>query len=139
MPAGPPSLGKNLAFHVDGKTLPLISQLVAEDYQRSMQRVAFSNIPILNEWKRRFPDRDPVEFHAQLWQQRLVCPGGGTYQWNEEFQTMESTVYGHPAAVKRGPGLPPTLSQFSQGDFGLTFEDDGLRARVQLLRKNTDE
>jgi hypothetical protein len=139
LPAGPPSLGKNLAFHVDGKTLPLISQLVAEDYQRSMQRVAFSNIPILNEWKRRFPDRDPVEFHAQLWQQRLVCPGGGTYQWNEEFQTMESTVYGHPAAVKRGPGLPPTLSQFSQGDFGLTFEDDGLRARVQLLRKNTDE
>jgi hypothetical protein len=139
MPAGPPSLGGNLAFHVDGKTLPLISLLLAEDYQRSMQRVAFSNIPILNEWKRRFPDRDPLEFHTQMWHQRLVCPGGGTYRWNEEFQTMESTVYGHPAAAKQGPGLPPTLSQFSQGDFGLTFEQDGLRVRVQLQRQVTEK
>lgn len=128
-------LGGNLAFHVEGSTLPMIAKLLSNDYQRAMQRVAFSNIPILNEWKQRFPDRDPVEFHREFWQQRLVCPGGGKYVWNEEYQTMESTVYGHPAVPKTGPGLPPTLTQFEHGDFGLTFEEDGLRARVQLKRK----
>lgn len=135
LPAGPKRLGDNLAFHVDGGTLPMIAKLVSNDYQEAMQQVAFSNIPILNEWKRRFPDRDPVEFHTEFWHQRLMCPGGGKYVWNNEYQTMESTVYGHPGAPKVGPGLPPTLSQFSHGDFGLTFEDDGLRARVELQRK----
>jgi hypothetical protein len=135
LPGGPKALGENVAFHVNGATLPVISRVYSRGYQQAMQRVAFSNIPILNEWKKRFPDREPVEFHAEFWQQRLMCPGGGVYQWNEEFQTMESTVYGHPGMPKVGPGLPPALSQFSEGDFGLTFEKDGLRARVELQRK----
>jgi hypothetical protein len=135
LPAGPKRLGDNLAFHVDGGTLPMISKLFASDYQEAMQQVAYSNIPILNEWRRQFPDRNPVDFHQKFWHQRLMCPGGGKYVWNEEYQTMESTVYGHPNAPKIGPGLPPTLSQFSRGDFGLTFENEGLRARVELQRK----
>ena len=44
----------------------------------------WGNLPILNEWKRLFPDRDPVEVHQQVWQVELVCPGGGKYVWNEK-------------------------------------------------------
>ena len=40
-----------------------------------MQRLAWSNIAILNEWKRLFPDQDPVAVHERLWGVRPVCPG----------------------------------------------------------------
>ena len=47
---------------------------------------------------------------------------------------MESTVYGHPGEPKEGPPAPPVLSGFACGDFGLTLENQGLRARVELHR-----
>jgi len=47
---------------------------------------------------------------------------------------MESTVYGHPGEPKPGPGVPPALLDFARGAFGLTFENQGLRARVSLER-----
>ena len=78
----------------------VLSQLAGESYRSQMQRLAWSNLPILNEWKRRYPDRDPVVLHEQFWQTRLVCPGGGKYVWNEKWQTMESTVFGHPGEPK---------------------------------------
>ena len=100
-----------------------------------MQRLSWANIPILNEWKRRYPDRDPVEVHEAYWQRKLVCPGGGRYRWNESWQTMESTVYGHAGEPKDGPSWPASLARLSHGNFGLTFQDDGLRARIQIRRK----
>jgi hypothetical protein len=47
---------------------------------------------------------------------------------------MESTIYGHPGEPKKGPLAAVALQQFSSGDFGLTFEHQGLRARVSLER-----
>ena len=101
-----------------------------------MQVLSWSNLPVLNEWKRLFPDRDPVAVHAAVWGVTLVCPGGGKYVWNEKYATMESTVYGHPGQPKAGPPAPPVLSSFTSGDFGLTLENDGLRARVELHRSS---
>ena len=75
----------------------------------------WDNLPILNEWKRNIPDRDPVEVHRRLWDVELVCPGGGKYVWNEKYGTMESTVYGHPGEPKQGPPAPPVLSRFRNG------------------------
>ena len=72
-----------------------------------MQTRAWSNLPILNEWKRRYPDQDPVALHEEFWQTRLICPGGGQYVWNDDWQTMESTVYGCPAAPQEGPLAAP--------------------------------
>ena len=83
---------------------------------------------ILNEWKHRYPDQDPVGLHERYWQTRLICPGGGQYVWNEQWQTMESTVYGCPAAPKEGPVAAPVLHAIKYGNFGVTFEDQGLRA-----------
>ena len=45
---------------------------------------------------------------------------------------MESSVYGHPLAPKVGPQLPSAVLRIASGAAGLTFEEDGLRARVEV-------
>ena len=54
--------------------------------------------------------------------------------WNETWQTMESSAFGHPGAPKPGPTLPRALARTLRGEFGLEFELDGLRARAVLER-----
>jgi hypothetical protein len=73
--------------------------------------------------------------HEEFWQARLECPGGGKYVWNDQWETMESTIYGHPGQPKVGAGLPPLLGEIDLGNFGLTFEAQGLRARIELDRQ----
>jgi hypothetical protein len=99
-----------------------------------MQHTAWANLPILNEWKRRFPTEDPVAVHRRVWDVELVCPGGGRYVWNDAWKSMESTVYGHPGEPKDGPPAPAVLSTFDTGSFGLEFEPNGIRGRVRLER-----
>ena len=82
-----------------------------------MQLRSWSNLPILNEWKRLFPNEDPVKVHERLWHVTLICPGGGKYVWNDQWHTMESTVYGHPGQPKTGPKAPPLLEPVSIRQF----------------------
>lgn len=119
---------------MEQKFLDLVGSPTGDHYQVTMMLRAWGNIPVLNEWKRRYPDRDPVEVHESLWQTRLICPGGGRYVWNEEWKTMESTVYGHPASPKPGAPVPPMLKAFRRCNAGLDFEEQGLRARIVLDR-----
>ncbi len=130
-----PWLGANLCLQVNQKFLDVIQTIAAERYQTAMQRRSWGNIPILGEWRRLYPDHDPLELHEKFWNTRLVCPGGGTYVWNEEFQTIESTVYGHPGEPRKGSLKLLPLSAFASGNFGLIFENQGLRAKVMLERK----
>jgi len=139
VPHGDSWTGQQLGVHVDKKLLRVLSDLAGDDYQKRMQELSWSNLPILNEWKRRYPDQDPLELHQRLWQTRLVCPGGGVYVWDPIWQTYTSTVYGHPAAPKQGPAVPPLLQALQSGDFGLTFEDQGLRVRMSLLKEEQGE
>jgi hypothetical protein len=131
-----PWLGKNFCVQVDRKMFDILSSTRAFDFdtEQVMQARSWSNLPILNEWKRLFPDQNPVDVHERLWGTRLICPGGGEYTWNSDWKTMESTVYGHPGQPKVGPSVPQALDRFLSGNFGLTFEDQGLRARVELTR-----
>jgi hypothetical protein len=129
-----PWLGSNVALRVDSRILEIGNLVGREQYQQQMQVQCWNNLPILNQWRRLFPDRDPVAVHAQVWGVTLVCPGGGKYVWNDKYQTMESTVYGHPGEPKAGPLAPPVLGGFASGDFGLTLENRGLQARVELHR-----
>jgi hypothetical protein len=136
-----PWLGSNLCLQVDHKLLDTLMHSRFDVFDASgsvseiaMQMRSWGNIPILNEWKRLFPADDPVKVQERLWHTELVCPGGGNYVWNDEWKTMESTVYGHPGQPKSGPEMPPILGQFDAANFGLTFEDHGLRARVELNR-----
>ena len=40
--------------------------LSRSEYQTLMQTRAWSNLPILNEWKQRYPDQDPVALHERV-------------------------------------------------------------------------
>jgi hypothetical protein len=125
-------LGSNLAIHTDPMWIGVWRQIQTAELRRRMQRHAWQHLPALNEWHRLFPDTDPSDVAHRYWHQRPICPGGGQYVWNETWQTMESTVYGHPAQPKSGPPLPLHLQRMLEADFGLTLEPQGLRARVQL-------
>ena len=129
-----PWLGESMGVQLDSKILTTGFMLLRDQYQEVMQQQSWSNLPILNEWKRLYPDRDPLQVHQQIWGTQLICPGNGKYVWNENYHTMESTVYGHPGAPKIGPPMPPGFTQFASANFGVTFEENGLRARVELQR-----
>lgn len=133
-PEAKPWLGSNVALRVNRKILEVVNALSRNQYQRTMQLQCWANLPILNEWKRLYPDRDPVKVHEEVWGVELVCPGSGKYIWNDKYQTMASTVYGHPGEPEEGPPAPPVLSSFAAGSFGLTFENQGLHARAELER-----
>ncbi|MHC5113601.1 MAG: hypothetical protein ACYTGP_04140 [Planctomycetota bacterium] len=129
----PPWLGRNLNVRLDRRCVPVVEAMFAQDLQRRMQLRAWRNIPILNEWRQRYGDEDGAELHARFWHRRPICPGGGTYRWNERWRTIESTVFGHPGAP-RTAGRLDVLAGVRGLDAGLTFEPDGLRARIALDR-----
>ena len=131
---GQPWLATSVGFQFDKRFVDLISLFAGDDGLQALQALSWGNLPILNEWRRRWPDRNPVDLHEEFWHTRLVCPGGGDYVWNDEWQTMESTVYGHPGQPKRGPASV-ALADVVGGNFGLTFEDLGLRARAVINRR----
>ncbi len=122
-----PWLGESETFQIDRRMIDTISRAGRKEYQTAMQAQSWANLIILNEWKRLYPAEDPVALHERLWQTRLVCPGGGRYVWNDQLQTMESTIYGSPASPKSGPATSP-LNAIRFANLGLTFENKGLRA-----------
>lgn len=130
----PTWLGTHLALRLARQTLTVLTASWDEEIRQENQTTAWLNLPILNEWKRLFPQADPVQLHEKLWGVTLLCPGGGTYVWDATWQTMASTVYGHPAAPQAGPGLPSPLAAVLSAAFGLTFEHEGLRVRAEMTR-----
>ena len=119
----PPWLGRQVALRMHGPEtcLWILRNSRMQDSQAALQATSWANLPILNEWHRRFPGEDPVAVHERLWGERLVCPGGGRYVWNQDWQTMESTAYGHPCAPKPGPALASLLGPLGDLDTGLTL------------------
>ena len=47
---------------------------------------------------------------------------------------MESTAAGHPGVPKRVNAALPILEGVRDGEFALTFESEGLRAKAMLQR-----
>ena len=134
LPGVLPWLGTNLCLQLNEHFFTALSAMLRDNDENSAQLLSWNNLPILNEWKRRFPTQDPVALHEAFWQTRLVCPGGGTYVWNEKWQTMESTVYGHPGEPKKGPPSLGPLVNVSNVNLGLSFENQGLSAKAVLVR-----
>ena len=131
----PPWIGENLCLQVSRRFIEFIQNVSAQAYQDFLRARSWGNLPIFNEWKRFYSDHDASAFHEKFWQTRLVCPGGGAYVWNEEWQTMESTVYGHPGNPKEVEDGVPPIAKLISANFGITFEEDGLRATVILNRE----
>ncbi len=128
-------LGESVALRVDSRALDMVRGLARERWDQRMRVQAWKALPILNEWHRRFPDQDPVLVHERLWGTRLVCPGGGGYEWDAEAGTMTSTLYGTPVHPTEGPDLPDAVLRLESLDMGVTFEEDSLRARVEVVRR----
>jgi len=99
-----------------------------------LRQQSWDNLEILNEWKRRYPKQDPIKLHEQFFQTKLLDPAGGQYVWNEKYESMESTMYGCPAQPKAGPAELNVLTGLRHGNFGITFEPQGLRARAEVER-----
>ena len=125
-------LGESLAVKARRDGLQLLSATGQAAMNEFLHRQCWTNLPILNEYHRLFPDRDPVQVHEDLWGVRLTCPAGGRYVWNDAWATMESTALGCPAAPRSGPDTFGPLKKLQLGQFGLSFEEQGLRARVAI-------
>ena len=128
-------LGEHVAGRANRKIFQAMETLSGDDgYRGELQMRAWKNIPILNEWKRLFPGRDPVELHEKLTGIRLLCPGGGKYVWNDAWKTYESSVFGHCADPKRGPEDCLPFEGWTWGNFGVTLEKEGIRARASITK-----
>ena len=128
-----PWLGANLCANGERKFFDVLQVMTQDSYQARLQMLSWYNLPILNEWKKLFPGRDPVKVHEELWGVKLLDPSGGTYVWNEKMHTMESTVSGNPIVPKTGSGR--ALSEIVGAQLGVTFENQGLSAKAGLDRK----
>ena len=125
-----PWLGKSVCLQVSDVGVRVVQALLREELALQLQRESWNNLPILNEWHRQFPNEDPVEVHYRYSRTRLVCPAGGKYVWNPTWATMESTATGSPGNQKK-----PSVARWEQiqdGNFGLTLENNQLRAKVVL-------
>ncbi|HEX4792549.1 MAG TPA: hypothetical protein VH370_02090 [Humisphaera sp.] len=129
-----PILGSSLIHQSDAKIYDLFGRTMRQDFEPIIKQRAWSNLPILNEFKRRYPKEDPLKVYERFFQTKLVDPAGGTYTWNDRWQTMESTTCGCPAQPKPLPEDFVIFNFSGRANFGLTFEDQGLRARAELER-----
>ena len=128
--------GQSSAFFAKNPLIDLADGILQRESLRRFQEKSWSNLHALNEWRVQLGKKDALAYHLFVWQTELQCPGGGKYSWNEKFQTYESSVFGHPgkpSMPKKGIGL---LSPFGSVDFGITFENDGLRAQGTISRKS---
>jgi hypothetical protein len=130
-----PWLGKSLALQVKQSALDIVQTMFQENLNANLEQRSWANIPILNEWNRRYPRTSPEILHQRLWNTRLVCPGGGKYTWNEKFQTFESTAFGHPARPRFRHDLSISWFDITLANLGITFENNGLRAQAELTRQ----
>ena len=118
--------------------LPLfLFDFAEQHFMESALANSWSALPILNELERAFPDRDPQELYAQAFGAGSLASGpdgGAAYAWNAQWSSFESTQYGLPAAPRQGPTLKDVLASIERLALGITFEQDGLRARARLER-----
>ena len=116
------------------KIIAFVDAVTRDQLTKEFRNRSYANLPILNEW-RKLGHEDAIAYHETTWQVELMCPGGGKYNWNDEFQTYESTIFGHPGAPKSPKISALLLKQFQQAALGLTFEHDGLRAKAELWKR----
>ena len=125
-------LGESVSARINADGIRTIGHAAGSTFTEQLQIMAWNNLPILNEWKRLYPDRDPAQVHHELWGETLRCPGNGQYVWNDQWQTMESTVFGCPAEPKQADDMAQPLFGIDQAGMGVSFGEGGLRGRLRL-------
>jgi hypothetical protein len=127
-------LGQSAALSIGPGFQTVLDVLIGGEWGRERQQMSWKALPILNEWRSVAGIQDPIAFHAEHWGVELRCPSGEGFVWNEEWQTYESAIFGHPGQPRMGDRLPALVRAARGAELGLTFEQDGLRARVRIDR-----
>ena len=128
-------LGGSTGVQLNGESIATLQNITGDNIAYTLRSRSWSNLHILNEWKRSLGAENALNYHQQHWHTLLMCPGGGTYKWNEKHQTYESSVFGCPAKPLKPKRATSFFSDLKHLSFGITFEDDGLRAKTRILRK----
>ena len=98
-------------------------------------RIAWSNLPILNYFRHRYPERDPLKVYETLFGQTLQEPTGGNYTWDAKRSTYVSSHHGYHLEPKAGPQFPPELGMKDNIATTVSFQDGGLRATLSVTEK----
>lgn len=128
-------LGRSLAVQADEKAWKVIEIIASQTWSRYLQMQSWKHLPILAEWRMRKDKLSETDFHWRYWHAKLTCPGGGQYVWNDQYHTFESTAFGHPGQPKIPENLSTPIHAAQQIQLGITFEEDGLRARTVIKQK----
>jgi hypothetical protein len=137
-PAPAPSwLGKHVAVSIDVQRalavlLPLSEQI--GDPAEQDAALCLANLPVLDAWHARDPAVDPVQQHADLFGVTLVCPAGGSYAWDAALGAVVCSKHGHPLHPQRVEFAATAISDLRRLSAGITFEEQGVRVRLEAER-----
>lgn len=111
---------------------------MADGQARDSRRrgLSWSALPLLNEWYKSQSAKDPVAYHEARFANRVTCPGGHGYRWNENDLTMESVAYGHPGNPRSEAEPLEILKRFQTMAMMASFEQGGMRMAVSLDEKS---
>jgi hypothetical protein len=130
-----PWLGESAALRVNKTFIDFVAKESQKLWDESQRELAWRALPILQEWRRLWPDQDPVAVHEKLFKVRLVDPAGGGYVVDKDGLRIFSETYGHPTEARSGPARPRFAERLKEARGGLTFENDGVRARLVIERE----
>lgn len=129
-----PWLGESAALRFDRRAMSFFESVGAENYEDRIRTRAAMALPILDEWKRLFPDEDPVAVHERFFHERIVSHDGGPFEFDATRGAMTSSRLGDLARPRRLEAPLPILPGIEAVDLGIGFEHGGLRARGRIER-----
>ncbi len=130
--------GAQLETRITGVGAQLVNAFGYQAGLNRMHRLSWGNLPILNYLRHRYPDRDPKTVYRQLFGQTLVEPGGGEYVWDDEISSYVSTLQGYHLEPKAGPVLGLNIKPDDVIETSLSFQDDGLRAKLRITSASSN-
>jgi hypothetical protein len=119
--AARPWLGSSMGLQLDGD----IFQIAVPTYQEGVKWMYTRSGPILREYETLFPEENPAELHERVWGERLALPPEIL-----EMDDPSPTVLAEYDETQ----IPVLFKSWKQADFGITFENGGIRARVVIER-----
>ena len=99
-------LGANLGLKFDNRLVGVADVFLKQSFDKATQQGNLRNRELFELYKKHDPAADPVEIHQRLFGERLLRP--------EEMPEC------------------PTLTGLQSAEFGITLENDGLRAKGEV-------
>ena len=129
-------LGDHMNVKISDEFTALLEKIFEREFQRELIYPSWCNVPVLNEWRKHMPQRDSVELYNHLWHQQLIAVDGSGYEWDESLRSMKATHYGPPGeSIAPRHSIPPVYRNVKSAAAGITFVNDGIRARVRIERE----